>query len=173
MGNTMMRSNFLVLLVLVAASWVLDGCSEDPITELGPDDYVVFGDFFGECIGEGCIDIYKIQDDRVFKDTLDRYPSQARLPHQTAYVEISNANYDQLVQVFAEIPPDLFLEGKTVIGMPDAGDWGGFYLELRRDGETNYWLIDKMEDNLPGYLREFTKELDRAIGLAEGLAPSG
>ena len=142
------------------------GCSENPIGQLESDDYVVFGDFFGECIGEGCIEIFKIQDGRVFADTLDRYPSHLTLPHATAFVEIPDDSYDILARTFSEIPADLFKEERIVIGQPDAGDWGGNYLEVSIDGDIRYWIIDKMEDNLPSYLRDFAKKLDVAIEIA-------
>lgn len=142
------------------------GCSENPVGQLESDDYVVFGDFFGECIGEGCIDIFKIQDGRVFSDTLDRYPSASKLPHQTAYVEISNDSYEALEDILSRIPEELYVEDRTVIGQPDAGDWGGYYLEIKIDDETRYWLIDKMEDNLPSYLHAFVEQLDEAIEIA-------
>ncbi|MFC2085823.1 hypothetical protein ACFLRO_01280 [Bacteroidota bacterium] len=161
----------LIRLTLVLASYIVAGCSEDPVGHLESDEHVVFGDFYGECLGEGCIDIFKIQDGRVFADTLDRYPSASMLPHETAWVEISDDSFTSLCQIFSEIPTDLFLEEEIVIGQPDAGDWGGFYLETRLDDETRYWLIDKLEGNLPSYLRPFAERLDEAIRLAGESAP--
>ena len=163
MDSLRMRS---IPILFVLSSQLVGGCSEDPVGSLGPDEYVVFGDFYGECLGEGCIDIFKIQDGRVFEDTLDRYPTASRLPHETAFVEISDDPYEALSQIFSEIPTDLFSEDRTVIGQPDAGDWGGYYLETKLDGQTRYWLIDKMEENLPSDLRPFAMELDEAISLA-------
>ena len=74
----------------------------------------------------------------------------------------------RLAEIFAEIPGDLFSEDRTVIGRPGAGDWAGYYLETNLDGETRYWLIDKMSQNLPSYLREFEEQLDEAIQLVDG-----
>lgn len=156
------------MLAAVAAIVMLAAaCSGDPLANLQSDDYVIFGDFYGECIGDSCIDIYKIQNGQVYEDTLDLYPTATRLPHETAFVPTSRDSYDEIEQRLAEMPSDLYTESKVVIGQPDAGDWGGFYLETRIDGEIRFWLIDKLEDNLPAYLRSFTTKLDEAIALAE------
>lgn len=37
----------------------------------------------------------------------------------------------------------LLKEKKTVIGQPDAGDWGGIYVEYNANGLRKLWLLDK------------------------------
>jgi len=38
----------------------------------------------------------------------------------------------------------LFFETAKVIGQPDAGDWGGLYVEIKCVGEpVQYWFIDQ------------------------------
>lgn len=53
----------------------------------------------------------------------------------------------------------------TVIGRPDAGDWGGLYFELTLNGEPKFWLIDTMQSNLPEYLRPFAAEIENKVKL--------
>lgn len=162
MGRTW-KPTALVLSV-VLAGFACSGDSE----RLKPGDYIVFGDFYGECLGEGCVDIFKVTPKRVYMDTLDLYPSAANLPHKVGLTELANARYDDIVDLIGDIPAPLFDETKVVIGQPDAGDWGGFYLETNSSGEVRYWLIDKMEDNLPAYLRDYARKLDSAISIAGG-----
>jgi hypothetical protein len=142
------------------------GCSGDSGGSLRPDDYIVFGDFYGECLGESCVDIFKVAKGQVLEDTLDHYPIASRLPHQVAFVQISRDRYQEIVDLIGNIPARLFDEKDTVIGQPDAGDWGGFYLETNISGAVRCWLIDKMDDNLPEYLRGYARKLDEAILIA-------
>ena len=141
-------------------------CSDDAQRLSGPGDYIIFGDYYGECFGDGCVDIFRISDGRIFADTLDRYPVASKLPHTVEFVQLPGARYDDVADLIRDVPARLFDEAAVVIGQPDAGDWGGFYLETNVSGETRYWLIDKMDDNLPGYLRDFTRKLDEAIQIA-------
>ena len=62
-----------------------------------------------------------------------------------------------------EVPSELTKENEVVIGMPDAGDWGGIYLEIMEGSEKRFWLIDKMEYNLPDYLKPFVAKVNDAI----------
>lgn len=138
-------------------------CSDDTVQFSQQSDYLIFGHFYGECFGESCVEIFKITDGKVFEDTLDRYPSASNLPNPTSFVQLSNDNFEQAKFITGRIPAKLFEENETVIGQPDAGDWGGFYAETNVSGVQRYWLIDKMESNLPAYLHDFTASLNEAI----------
>jgi len=143
------------------------GCSDDFESLSGRGEYLVFGDFYGECLGENCVDIFKIVDGKLYEDTLDNYPLASELPHALQLVERPDDRYHDIVELIGDIPADLFDEKRVVIGQPDAGDWGGFYLETNVSGTVRYWLIDKEESNLPAYLRIYTRKLDEAIHIAE------
>ncbi|HUF09267.1 MAG TPA: hypothetical protein VMO47_08105 [Rhodothermales bacterium] len=158
---------FLSTPLLVAALAATSStCSHDAQRLSGPGDYIVFGDFYGECFGDGCVDIFRISDGRLYADTLDIYPVASKLPHTVEFVQLPGARYSDVASLIGDVPARLFDEAAVVIGQPDAGDWGGFYLETNVSGEIRYWLIDKMDDNLPGYLRDFTRKLDEAIQIA-------
>lgn len=153
--------------LLVAVAFLSGSACSDEITGLqDPGDYIVFGDFYGECIGSGCVDIFRIADGELYKDTLDEYPTASKLPHAVDFVELPDDHVGQIESLLGKIPAKLFEETDVVIGQPDAGDWGGFYLETNISGEVRYWLIDKMKDNLPAYLREYADKLEKAIQLA-------
>ncbi|MCG8608420.1 hypothetical protein MJD09_25960 [bacterium] len=109
------------------------------------------------------MEIFKIENSALYEDTLDRYPSHNNLPHSTSYVSLSNEEYEKVKHISDLIPDELFAEDALVIGQPDAGDWGGFYLETNKRGKTEYWLIDKMKNNIPAYLHTLVDALDEAI----------
>ena len=115
------------ILFMIAVS-IVAGCNKTPTNfseNTSQNSYVVFGQFYGECIGEACVEIFKIENSALYEDTLDRYPSHNNLPHSTSYVSLSNEEYEKVKHISDLIPDELFAEDALVIGQPDAGDWGG------------------------------------------------
>ena len=51
----------------------------------------------------------------------------------------------------ASLLPGQLYQTDSTIGMPDAGDWDGIYVQVRQQGVTRWWLIDKAEGNLPDW----------------------
>jgi len=56
----------------------------------------------------------------------------------------------------------------TIIGQPDAGDWGGLYIEYNKDAVRRYWLLDQMKSNVPEYLYDFIDKVNEKIALING-----
>ena len=137
-------------------------CTDSP-TNNTPDTYLVFGHFHGECFGEACVEIFKIENGNVYEDSLDIYPVISKMPHETDYVQLLKEKYELVRDLQNHIPDELMLEDSMVIGQPDAGDWGGLYLETNKTGDLKYWLIDKKKSNIPDYLHAFTDSLNAAI----------
>ncbi len=147
---------------IIVTVLMMNGCDKAP-TSPSQDFYLVFGHFYGECIGETCIEIFKIENGKLYEDTLDYYPGYNNLPHNASYVQRSNDKYEKVKYIPDLIPNELYSENAIVIGQPDAGDWGGLYLETNKTGKKEYWLIDKMKNNIPEYLHAFVDSLDDAI----------
>jgi hypothetical protein len=61
----------------------------------------------------------------------------------------------------------LLNENHTVIGMPDAGDWGGFYVEYNFNGTRRFWILDKMKANVPSQYHDFIDSLNAKIYLLQ------
>ena len=60
---------FLIALI------VLSACDEADLKEgEGTTDYIVFGHFYGECVGEQCVEIFKLTKDQLSEDSNDTYP---------------------------------------------------------------------------------------------------
>lgn len=128
-----MRSFNLMTFTMV----LLHGCANAP-TSPAEDSYLVFGHFYGECIGEVCVEIFKIENNTLYEDTLDNYPTYNKLPHNTSYMQLPNDKYEKVEHLLTSIPRKLFSENALVIGQPDAGDWGGLYLETNLAGKDDY-----------------------------------
>jgi hypothetical protein len=155
---------FLITTVLVVAI-IFNACVKDHSigeTKETLSDYMAFGHFYGECMGENCIEMYRLGNTALFEDVQDHYPDFQK-PYDGNYVKLSEAKFQMVKDFESKIPKELFSETKTVIGQPDAGDWGGIYIEISKNGSRKFWYIDKMQSNLPNYLRSFVDTVSSDI----------
>ncbi|GGG31426.1 hypothetical protein [Hymenobacter glacieicola] len=142
------------------AATSLTACTKD---EVAPDT-LVFGQFYGECAGERCIEIYQLtpRARTLAEDTQDKYPSFTS-PYQGQFVARSATDYAKVSDLPDLIPAKLLAESAHVIGQPDAGDWGGYYVELNDHGTRRFWLIDTQKQNIPAYLHPLVDTLQSRI----------
>ena len=148
---------FLTALLLLSA------CDDESVNKVETTpDYIVFGHFYGECGGEQCIEIFKLTEDQLSEDSNDTYPSSDHI-YNGSFHTLDAQKFDLVKDLSNHIPHELLSLSENVIGQPDAGDWGGIYFEISSNGEQQYWLIDKMEGNIPEYLRPFVEEIVNSI----------
>jgi hypothetical protein len=125
-------------------------------------DYLIFGHFYGECGGEGCVEIFKLEDNQLFEDTKDLYPNSNDY-YDGKYKSLSQEQFNSVNDLIDYFPNDLFNESNNVIGQPDAGDWGGLYIECNYNGKRKFWLIDQMKSNVPTKYHNFIDTLNAKI----------
>jgi hypothetical protein len=161
------RFKFFGLLVLIGL--FSQSCKKDTVEleENCEDSYILFGHFYGECIGEGCIEIFKLCENMLYEDTVDKYPSSLDDSYPGSFQQIvDNVLFTEVENLITQIPDNLFSETDKILGQPDAGDWGGYYIEVKKEGgDPQFWLIDTMKDNIPAYLRDYTDNVQAAIEL--------
>jgi hypothetical protein len=155
--------NYSGLIVLVLFS--LLACKKSTVECcVQPDQFqeFIFGTYYGECMGESCIETYKLENETLYEAQQDSYAGP--FPYPGAWEVLSNDQYEKVKNLPASFPNALFDETETTIGMPDAGDWGGIYIELEDlNGNRFHWNIDTMKENLPEYLRGFAVEVQAAV----------
>ncbi|WP_243349776.1 hypothetical protein [Parabacteroides sp. FAFU027] len=154
-------------LILTIAICFVALCSchkEEPV--LTGSDYLIFGHYYGECFGERCIEIYKLEEKQVSEDTLDRYPGSSAF-YQGQYVKLSQQKFDSVKDLIDYFPKVLLSEKDKVIGMPDAGDWGGLYIEYKVKDVRRFWLIDQMKSNVPSVYHQFIDKVNEKIRILE------
>ena len=162
-----MKARILLIILSVISLMVLNNCAKDNNNyTVGDGDYMIFGHFYGMCAGEQCIEIFKIDSLSLYEDNLDIYPSSEH-PYDGNYVKLSGMAFDHVKYLRDKFPAQLLQEANHVIGMPDAGDWGGLYVEIKVNGVRKYWLIDKMRTNLPAYLIPFVNEMESCIAFLQ------
>ena len=160
----MQNQGFIVIASIILLG-LFSNCKKDEDCHEQPDpesDYIIFGHFYGMCFGETCVEIYKIENENLYEDTADHYPS-GNASYDGIYVPLSSAKYELVKDLENYVPGQLLNENDTIIGIPDAYDQGGYYLELKASGSTRFWLIDSDTGNTPNYLHAFTDTLNNYI----------
>jgi hypothetical protein len=144
---------------------VLSSCEYENLEEQTTNtNYIVFGHFYGFCVGEKCIEIFKLTSTTLYEDTNDKYPSLSQ-PYEGTFQQLDQALFEKVKDLRTKVPQELLATDSGVIGQPDAGDWGGLYFEISIQGKKQFWLIDKMRTNLPEYLKPFADDIESAIAL--------
>jgi len=152
-------------ILIVATLLLMTSCKKEIIDEGGieinsttyADDVFIFGHYYGECGGEQCVEIFKIEDGKLYEDTNDAYPNGT--DENFEWTLLSDEKFE-MVKLFPDFfPEELLSETEQVIGMPDAGDWGGYIIGKIDDGELRIWLIDTMDRNIPEYLHEYNDRI--------------
>ena len=154
-----MNTRLMALCFLM--SLLLTSCRK----EQQQDGYLIFGHFYGMCQGARCIEIYKLTDSQLFEDTRDAYPGSVDF-YQAQFSSRSDAYFQQARHLKAAFPMELLQHSNPVIGQPDAGDWGGYYIEFKQGDVRRFWLIDKMQSNVPIQYHSF---LDQVTDVIEAL----
>lgn len=152
---------FAICLFLFAIS----SCKKDNAI-LSTSDYLIFGHFYGECSDEKCIEIFKLEQNHLFEDTKDIYPNSTRF-YNGNYILLSQKQFVGVNDLLNFFPSDLLLESKTVIGQPDAGDWGGLYIEYNFNGTRKFWLLDQMKSNIPLKYHNFIDKVNEKIKMLQ------
>lgn len=136
--------------------------------EIKTPDYLIFGHFYGECMGEGCIEIFKIQDELLYEDENDTYPTSTNV-YNAKWKVLDKVKYEEVKNLTDFFPEKLLQENKRIIGQPDAGDWGGIYIEIKTGDSHKLWLIDKMRSNVPEAYLEFLNKVEEKINLLQNI----
>ncbi len=154
-----MKKILLVLLV----SGILFSCwkkkDDDNIT-INDNDYLVFGHFYGECMGEECVETFKLTSSKLYEDILDDYSGQ-----NLEFVELTNELFLQVNDLETFFPEQLLDETESVIGCPDCADGGGLYVLYSDNGNLRSWRIDQFQENVPTYLHSFMNKINEKIAL--------
>lgn len=125
---------------------------------------ITFGRYYGKCQGVTCVEIFKLVDFTLLKDRLDRYPTSGSF-YQGKFVGFKGSNQIITSDILSSFPLEL-LDSKSIIyGTPDAGDWGGIYLEYEDGNHHRYWFLDLKVENNPKNLRAYVALIDKKITL--------
>jgi hypothetical protein len=123
-------------------------------------DYLIFGHFYGECIGELCVETFKLTDEKLFEDTNDNYSGT-----DFNFIELGNDKFEQVNDLYDYFPNQLLNEEEEVIGCPDCADQGGLFIQYSANENVQSWRIDQSKNAVPTYLHEFMDKVNEKIDL--------
>jgi len=156
-NNNMKVLQIVAVLVL---SLSIISCSKEDETLSNSVD-LIFGHYYGECIGESCIETFKLTDTKLFEDTNDNYTAS----DDYNFVELSDAKFELAQDLIDLIPEELLEEDDQIFGCPDCGDWGGIYVQYRQGDTVQEWQIDMVKESIPDYLHTFVDAINEKIAL--------
>ncbi len=146
--------------LLFLISFILLGCSSEDNTALNNEDYLIFGHFYGFCVGENCIEILKLTNDTLYEDSNDNYGI-----NPLNFEPLDNSKFKLAEDLMLYFPEKLLTENEAIIGCPDCADGGGLYIEYSKNGIIKHWKIDKIKMNVPTYLHAFMDKVNEKISL--------
>lgn len=125
---------------------------------------LTFGRYYGKCLGNSCIEIFKLNDDKLWEDVIDRYPSSDSF-YEGRFTEFNGSEKIKTEVLFNQLPSELFKYKSdfNTIGEPDAVDAGGIYLEFQSLGVRKLWLIDLSKRNVPKYIAIYVELINNTI----------
>lgn len=157
-----MKKQFFILCLLIIT---LCSCKKDSVIP-STSDYIIFGHFYRECAGEQCIEIFRLEQNRLLEDTKDSYPNSSSF-YNGNYKSLTNQKFNDAKELLNFFPNDLLTEINPVIGQPDAGDGGGLYIEYNYNGTRKFWLLDQKKSNVPSKYHNFIDKVNEKIKLIQ------
>ena len=157
-----MRSRIIIAFLPFLLAGVLS-CDKDKDCSGDVSEYLVFGHFYGECGGEGCVEIFRIDDAKLYEDIKDQYPGSNDFYAGDFDTQLPDGKFELVKDLESFFPEALLNESEVVIGQPDAGDWGGIYFEIKRGSIHRFWLLDQMDSNMPAEYNEFVDRINEKI----------
>lgn len=144
------RLKITSILLLISVCY---SCSDDDSeNNLRQNQTIIFG-WFGDGLCNGdCTSIYKLEDNKVYRD-ID-YADISNMPFQGNFQEMENANFQDYVGLINQLPNDIFNEPNGYLGCVDCTDEvGGLYVEYDVNGETKIWKIRNGQS--PDYVQTY------------------
>ena len=149
--------NYLLSILILSLFF---SCSDEEMAD--PAEYLIFGHFYGFCLGDQCIQIYKLTENSLFIDTNKDYPNHNEF-YEASFEKLDNDYYEQVKDLQDYFPTRILSESDTVFGCPDCADGGGLYIEYKTKDIRRYWIIDQNKRNVAAYLHEFMDQVNEKI----------
>jgi len=136
---------------------LIGSCDKDNNND---SNYLVFGHFYGECIGDGCVETFKLTDEYLYEDTNNNYSG-----NDLSFVLMDDNLFLAVKDLTDFFPNQLLEENESILGCPDCADGGGLFIQYFKDGELKSWRIDQMKNDVPEYLHPFMDKVNEKIAL--------
>lgn len=153
----MKRIRFVVFTLTILAIF---SCKKDDEIGVNKTDFLIFGHFYGNCIGEECVETFKLTTNKLYEATNDNHGGT-----DYTFIELGNDKFEEVKDLFDYFPDQLLNENEDIIGCPDCLDQGGLFIQYSENGNLNSWEIDQSKISVPSYLHEFMDMVNEKISL--------
>lgn len=151
-----------IIVILLAIALVPACTSDDTEATINENGYLIFGHFYGECIGEQCVETFKLTNLSLFEDTIDDYNGQ-----QLSFEQLDDDLFEKVKDLITFFPNRLLNEEEGFVGCPDCADGGGLFIVYKNNSTEKTWRIDQGKSNVPTYLHEFIDKVNEKISLIQ------
>lgn len=148
------------ILIFLVTTVLFTACNSDDDKVIETADYLIFGHYYGMCVGESCVEIFKLTDTKLYEDTNDNYNLD-----NLNFRELDHATFEKVKSLISAVPQELLTDETSVLGCPDCADGGGLYVQLSQKGTLYTWNIDQVKENVPEYLHNFMDEVNAKIAV--------
>jgi hypothetical protein len=149
------------VLILGLGILFISSCNKDNETAATAETkFLIFGHFYGECIGESCVQTYKLTDTKLYVDLAKNYNG-----NDLNFQKMDESKFNQVANLKADFPIQLLDETESVIGCPDCRDQGGIFIQYSNNGIIKSWRIDNDKTAIPTYLHPFMEKVNDKIHL--------
>ena len=112
------------------------------------------------CVGEECVETFKLTDDQLYEDKVDDYSGQ-----QLVFIPLDQSKFNKVRDLPKYLPEELLNSNQSVFGCPDCADGGGLFIQYYQNGQLKSWRIDQVKSNVPAYLHDFMDKVNEKIAL--------
>lgn len=148
---------FLMIYITMA----LTTCNSNEDLTLNDADYIIFGHYYGHCVGEECVETFKLTKYKLYEDTIDSYAGNGEFD----FVELSEDKFQKVRTILENFPKNLLKEKPTTFGCPDCADQGGILIIYSKNGVEKRWRLDHSKNDVPSYLHPFIDEVNNSISI--------
>jgi len=152
--------NYPIVFLGILFVLLLGACQKESVEyTFGDEDYVIFGKYYGECMGD-CVHLYRLTTSELFEDD-----QEWGVPDEFPFFSTSMASskFEAAKHLLGSIPKDLKSASQSTYGCPDCADQGGFYLELMEDGEKRKWHIDVWDEGQSSEIINYKAQIDLVV----------
>ena len=149
-----------IIFSLFTIGILLTCCKDDDKFVINEQNYLIFGHFYGMCMGDNCIVYYKLTNNALYKDI-----TKDRSGQNLEFVKLGNDLFEQVKDLADSFPNKLLNHNETFLGCPDCADGGGLFIQYSENGNAKSWKIDQIKENVPSYLHHFIDKVNEKIKL--------
>ncbi|HRS40504.1 MAG TPA: hypothetical protein P5174_00665 [Dysgonamonadaceae bacterium] len=152
-------SKLKITTIAAVLLWVAS-CAKDDKILLTDSNYLIFGRYYGMCVGDNCILTYKLTGEKLYEDTRHNYLAQ-----NFNFIELGEDKFELVKDLTQYFPAELLSSKDSIFGCPDCGDQGGLLVKYVENGKEKTWRIDQSKSAIPIYLHNFIDKLNEKITL--------